>query len=343
MGLTILMPRTLDEALAAQSSPEARKVVAKAGGVDVVDHLKEGIWDPSHLNNLLAVEDASLRAVERESMGALATLADIAASSAVRRSASAIAMAAEAAATPQVRNTATAAGNLLQRPRCWYYRNAQFACLKKGGHTCYAVEGENKFHAIFGDGPCHIVHPSNLALALSVCDGAVIARRPGSSSVDRTVSIADLYAMPDRSILSEHTLAPDELITRITWKTVGQSAHYEIREKQSFDWPLVMVAVSYGFAGGGQITGAKVCAGAVAPIPWRLPAVEKALEGLRPDDDAAIRKACALAVNGAKPMTDNAYKTRLLPVAVHRAVRLAAGLDIDDLFHGPAEQGAARD
>lgn len=342
MGLTILMPRTIDEALAAQVLPDADRMMAKAGGVDVVDHLKEGLADPTHLNNLLAIEDDSLRRIESGTLGALVTLAQVAQNPTIQREARVLAMAAEAAATPQVRNTATVAGNLLQRPRCWYYRNAQFNCLKKGGPQCFAVDGENKFHAIFGDGPCHIVHPSNLALALSVCDGSVVTRRAHGKE-GRTIVMADLLTMPSRNILGEHVLDSDELITHVTWKSVPYSAHYEIREKQSFDWPLVMAAVSFSLAGGGTISAARVCAGAVAPIPWRLPRVEMALEGLRPDDDAGIRKATAVAAEGARPMTQNAYKAQLLPVAVRRAVRIAAGLETDDLFgshsHAHSRQG----
>ncbi|MBT8485934.1 MAG: xanthine dehydrogenase family protein subunit M [Phycisphaerales bacterium] len=300
--------------------------VLKAGGMDVVDHMKEGLLEPDLLIDIRATgvrpagisrtDDGGLR------IGAMTTLAEIAASPIVRATAPVVADAAGSAATPQVRNVATAAGNLLQRPRCWYYRNEQFHCLKKGGHTCYAVEGENKFHAIFGGGPCHIVHPSNLAPALAVCGGRVHL-----TGGDRpSLSIDDLYHAPAQGVWSEHELEKNEIITHITIGPASRSGFYAVKEKQSFDWPLVMASVMLRTQGS-SITAARVSAGAVAPIPWRLPAVEAALAGVRVDDDAGLRKACAGAADGANPLSDNAYKASLLPVAVRRAVLRATGRD----------------
>ena len=331
----MLMPRDLDEAVAVMGRKDLSLNVLKAGGIDLLDHLKEGLTTPSVLTNLRHVKDAALRRVEATSAGALATLAEIGASEAIAKSTPALVHAARAAATPQIRNVATIGGNLLQRPRCWYYRNQQFDCLKKGGHTCYAVEGENRYHAFFGPGPCHIVHPSNLAPALSVCEGTVTTRSATHPQGGRTLAMADLFVTPDRNLKTEHVLEPDEVVVKIEWKPAPHSAQYEIREKQSFDWPLVMVAVALEFEGasGRLISSARVCAGAVAPIPWRLTAVEKALIGVNVNNDQLLGEVCAKATEGAAPMTDNSYKIRLLTVATHRAVRLAAGLKIDDPFH----------
>jgi xanthine dehydrogenase YagS FAD-binding subunit len=229
-------------------------------------------------------------------------------------------MAAGDAATPQVRNVASAAGNLLQRPRCWYYRNEQFHCLKKGGGRCYAVEGENKFHAIFSDGPCYIVHPSNLAPALYVLGGTVHVMGSGRTKI----TINELYHAPDRGLLDEHNLDDDEIVTHVTFDAAPRSGFYAVKEKQSFDWPLVMAAVALELRGD-TIAGARVCAGAVAPVPWPLPRVEDALEGVGLDDERGLRSACARAADQAKPMTQNGYKVDLLPVAVHRAVLRAGG------------------
>ncbi len=332
----MLMPRELDEAVAVMGRKDLSLNVLKAGGIDLLDHFKEGLAAPTVLTNLHSVKDAEVRRVGASSAGALATLAEIGASDAIQKSAPAIAQAAGAAATPQIRNVATIGGNLLQRPRCWYYRNQQFDCLKKGGHMCYAVEGENRYHAIFGPGPCHIVHPSNLAPALSVCEGTVTTRSASHPQGGRTLWMADLFAMPERNLRAEHVLEPDEVVVKIEWKAAPNSAQYEIREKQSFDWPLVMVAAALEFdtPGGGLVTKARLCAGAVAPIPWRLTAVEEALVGVNVNNEDLLREVCAKATQGATPMTDNAYKLQLLRVATHRAVRLAAGLKIDDPFHG---------
>ncbi len=304
--------------------------IYKAGGMDVLDHMKSGLIDPDLLIDIrsaaggkpvrqLAMNRARIR------IDAGATLADIAGSDLIRKNAPMLAQAAESAATPQVRNVASAAGNLLQRPRCWYYRNEEFDCLKKGGHKCFAVEGENQYHAIFGDGPCHIVHPSNLAPALMTLVGTVEL----FGGDRKELAIADLFHLPDSGIRSEHNLKPGELITAITCAMNTACGFYAVKEKQSFDWPLVFCCVSLRMDGA-VIQSANVCAGAVAPIPWRLPKVEAALVGVDPKDDAALRKACAEATAGAKPMSGNAYKTQLLPVAVRRAVLRAMGMPFEE-------------
>ena len=147
-----------------------------------------------------------------------------------------------------------------------------------------------------------------------------------------TIAIADLFHNPDEQIRSEHRLNDNEIITHLTFDAAPNSGFYAIKEKQSSDWPLVMAAVGLTLsANKTRIAKARICAGAVAPMPYPLPNVEKALVGLNPDDDTAIKNACALAANGAQPMTQNAYKTKLLPVAIHRALRKAAGLTVEDL------------
>ncbi len=324
---SIAEPRTYKEAGGLLTDARFKLPILKGGGMDVVDHLKEGLIEPDLVINIkrLRAEDAG-EPVSATSGGirieATATLAQIAPSSLIIEKAPVLAQAADSAATPQVRNVATAAGNLLQRPRCWYYRNEQFDCLKKGGPLCYAAApgGENKYHAIFGDGPCHIVHPSNLAPALMVCDGVVHLTGGKRDSI----KLSDLYHTPDKGILSEHNLEKTEIITHITLTPAARSGFYAIKEKQSFDWPLVLAAVALTLDGD-TIKSARVCAGAVAPVPWALPRVEAALKGVSIADEAGLKKACDLAADGAKPMSQNAYKTKLLPVAVRRAVLRAAG------------------
>lgn len=294
--------------------------VLKAGGMDVVDHLKEGIIDADLLVNLDTIRGGQMRQIAPTQIGGLVTLAELASSPAMRQNAPVLAQSAESAATPQVRNVATAAGNLLQRPRCWYYRAEQFNCLKKGGHICYAFEGENKFHAIFGEGPCHIVHPSNIAPALYVLEATV--HLTGGSRPK--LPITSLFHMPDEGIRSEHNLERTEIITHISFSSEPQSGFYAIKEKQSFDWPLAMAAVALNLDGS-TIRSANVCAGAVAPVPWPLDNVAEALQGVSVDDEAALRKACGHAISGATALTQNGYKLKLLPVAVRRAVLVAAG------------------
>jgi xanthine dehydrogenase YagS FAD-binding subunit len=321
----IASPSTLEQAVAQTTRPNVKLALYKAGGMDVVDHLKEGLIEPDLLINLRTLRDGSLREIASGRIGALATLAEIAESSVIRAEAPVLARSVEFAATPQVRNVATAAGSLLQRPRCWYYRNDQFDCLKKGGPVCYAVEGENRYHAIFTDGPCHIVHPSNLALGLMVCRGAVTLTGAGRESLP----IADLYHGPAKDVRTEHELKLGEIITGITFSAAPTSGFYAVKEKQSFDWPLVMAATAI-VLDGPVIKSASVAVGAVAPVPMRLPAIERALVGVSVDDEDGLRRACADAAAGAKPLRDNAYKLKLLPVAVRRAVLRAAGKPLHD-------------
>lgn len=321
---SVVQAESAEQASTAVKDPAVRLSVIKAGGMDVVDHLKEGLESPDRLVNILPVTESQMRRIERGHIGALTTLAQIADSPTMQREAPVIAQACGSAATPQVRNVATAAGNLLQRPRCWYYRNDQFHCLKKGGHTCYAVEGENEYHAIFGEGPCHIVHPSNLAPALNVCNGTVHV-----TGGDRdTIDIKKLFHMPHEGLQSEHRLEQGEVITHMTFESRPTSAFYAVKHKQSFDWPLVCAAVALNLDGD-VIRNAEICAGAVAPIPWRLPDVEKALNDVSVDDEQALKSACERSTRAARPMSGNAYKLRLLPVAIRRAIRKAAGREVE--------------
>lgn len=322
---SILQATTIAEAAgAARAAGDVKLPVLKAGGIDLLDLMKEGILEPDRVVNLRTVGDPSLRRIEiadgRGSIGALCTLSDIASHEGLRTAAPAIARAVEFAASPQVRNVATAGGNLLQRPRCWYFRNLQFECLKRGGSECFAVPGENRYHAIFGGGPCHIVHPSNLAPALWVLDGVVHLEGGDRPSLP----IRDLYHLPDRGIRDEHNLRPGEVVTRLSFKAAPVSGFHAIKEKQSFDWPLVFACVALDLDGQ-TIAAARVCAGAVAPVPWPLPAVEAALKGVAITDAAAIHKACESAADGAVPLRDNGYKTQLLRVAVRRAIANALG------------------
>lgn len=327
----VATPRSYGQAVTLLKDKRYKLPILKGGGMDVVDHLKEGLWEPDLLINVKRVRSGGGGELIRMEGGKLhieasATMAEIVASKLVREQAPVVVQSLEHAATPQVRNVATAAGNLLQRPRCWYYRAERFDCLKKGGSRCFATEGENRYHAIFGDGPCHIVHPSNLAPAMQVCAGAVHL----VGGARETIPVAELYHMPDRGVRTEHNLESGEVVTHLTLTPAPRSGFYAVKEKQSFDWPLVFACVALELDGG-RISSARVCAGAVAPTPWMLPKVEAALKGVSSGDDEAIRKACAVGTEGAKPMTDNAYKLRLLPVAIHRAVVKAAGRELEVL------------
>jgi xanthine dehydrogenase YagS FAD-binding subunit len=303
--------------------PERGQTLPLGGGMDLLALMKDYIVQPMRLVNVKNLDrtiqrtrDGGLR------IGAAATLADLAANADAAKLFPALVHAAAEAGTPQIRNVGTVGGNIAQRPRCWYFRDGDFPCLKKGGSRCFAVDGENQYHAIFGDGPCHIVHPSSLAVPAIALNARFRVVGPAG---EREVSAEEFFQMPDRNLFGENVLAPNELITHMIVPSPAagtKNATYEVRFRQSHDWPLAMASVALTIAGQ-TIRSARVVMGAVAPIPWRAPAAEAALVGKNVSEETAIGAAEA-AVKGAKPMTDNAYKIQLARTAVKRAILKAA-------------------
>ena len=314
------------EALAALS-PQRGRTLPLAGGMDVLALMKDYILQPDALVNVKALDGSIAVAADAPArIGASARLADVAEHAELARLFPALTHAAAEVATPQIRNAGTVGGNLMQRPRCWYFRNEEFDCLKKGGARCFAVDGENQFHAIFGDAPCHIVHPSSLAVPILAYGGRMRVVGPDG---EREVEGDRFFVMPDRNMYGETVLEPNELVTHVILPAPRnvRSAHYEVKFKQSHDWPIVMASVALTLDGG-IVRSARVVMGAVAPIPWRAHAAEAALTGQRLTPEIAAAAADA-AVEDAKPMSGNAYKVRIARTAVHRAVRQAAGLGAD--------------
>lgn len=302
------------------------ETLVKAGGIDVLDRLKERIDTPKSVLNMRVapVRPAGIAVRESESVlaiDALTTMAQVAENADVQKRFPALARACNDAATPQVRNAATIGGNLCQKPRCWYFRSEDFHCLKKGGSTCYAVEGDNRYHAILGAGACHIVHPSNAAVALLALGASVrVVRNEGGAAKERTIGLDKFFRVPANPLDDENILEFGELIREVTipLSSAGpRSAYLEVREKVSFDWPLVSCAVNLN-----DRNNPRVVMGAVAPIPWRMLKIEELLIGKELGDEltATIRSAAAV---GAKPMTHNAYKVQLVGVIVERALREA--------------------
>ena len=187
------------------------------------------------------------------------------------------------------------------------------------------MDGENQYHAIFGEGPCHIVHPSSLAVPAIALNARFRIVGPGG---EREVAAADYYQMPDRNLYGETVLAPNELLTHMIVPAPGQSrsANYEVRFKQSHDWPLATAAVSLSM-NGDIVRSARVVMGAVAPVPWRSTAAEAALAGKRMTEETAMAAADA-AVAAARPMSGNAYKVQIARTAVKRAILKAGGLKV---------------
>ena len=317
----VLLPaRSLTEAAEEAAKPNT---LIKAGGVDVLDRLKEGIDAPDRIVSIAHLAGLDQIAVGSPTrIGALATLARMASHPELQKSYPALAHAAAEAATPQIRNMATLGGNLCQKPRCWYYRNADFDCRKKGGATCFAQDGENRFHAIFdSDLFCCCIHPSATGVALLAYGAKLQTVSPRGK---RTIAIDDFFVRPTEDALRENVLGPGEIVEMAVLPAPAdgaRSAYKKLKEKESFDWPLVEACVSLAVSGG-QIRQARVVLGSVAPTPWRSKAAEAVLAGAKAGPDIA-RRAAEAAVAGAKPLAKNAYKVRLARVMVERAVREA--------------------
>ena len=321
---SIVAPADLEHASRLLAAPNT---AALAGGVDVLDLRKQAIAEPATSVNLKAL--AGLDAIEVKPggelhIGALVKLHAVATAPILQERFTAISRAAGEAATPQIRNLATVGGNLLQRPRCWYFRNPLVNCLKKGGDRCYSIGGLNRYHAILGGGPSFIVHPSNLAPAL-IAYGAS-ARITGPAG-ERVVALEKFFTLPAVDPKRENDLRAGEIITGVIVPPPApgaRSIYLEVREKQSFDWPLASVAVVLTLSGDGKsVRDVKIVLGAVAPIPWRVPAAEQAVIGA-PLDEAHARAAADAALAGAQPMSDNAYKITIAKTIVRRALLAAA-------------------
>jgi xanthine dehydrogenase YagS FAD-binding subunit len=311
------------EAIAALSAERGR-FLPLAGGMDLLALMKDYVAQPDRLVNVKNLDRRIQRTPEGGlRIGAAVTLAELAAHAEAVKMYPAIAQAAEEVGTPQIRNAGTVGGNLNQRPRCWYFRNEEFNCLKKGGARCFAVDGENEYHAIFGDGPCHIIHPSSLAPPAIAYDARFRIVGPAG---EREVSASDYFVMPDKNIFGETVLAPNELLTHVTLPPPrgARSATYEVRFKQSHDWPLASASVVL-IVSGQTIKAARVVMGAVAPVPWRSAPAEAALAGKPLTEESAMAAADA-AITGAKPMSGNAYKVRIARTAVKRAIMKAGGM-----------------
>lgn len=300
--------------------------VFKAGGVDVIDLMKEHLLSPTRVININRMEGMSAVADDPKSgltIGPLCTLAQIGADPVIAKRYTAIAQAAQHAATPQIRNMATIGGNLLQRPRCWYFRNEAFHCRKKGGEICYAQEGENQYHAIFNNKLCAIVHPSSLAVAL-VALGASI-ELTGPKEV-RTIKLEDFFVLPSADLHRENTIGAEEIITAIKVPAPAggsSSAYVKQGEKESFDWPIAECAVSLAFDDGGVCTSAAVVLGAAAPTPYRPKDAEAALLGKSLSEEVA-REAGKASVAGASPLAQNGYKLQVFPAVVARTILMAS-------------------
>jgi xanthine dehydrogenase YagS FAD-binding subunit len=220
----------------------------------------------------------------------------------------------------------TVGGNLCQRNRCWYFRDEHSPCLLRGGNRCSAIEGENKYHAIFtANHRCVIASPSTLATGL-IALGAT-AEVLGPQNRRRTVELSNFFRAPTAPNEREHNLAANELVLSVNIPVRGlNNAAYEVRQRQATDWPIVQCAVAFaGGRNGEKATNVKIVLSQVAPTPVVSEAAARAVDN-RAINEAAATAAGRAAVEGAKPLPQNGYKVKLAEVAVKRALMIAANL-----------------
>ena len=293
-----------------------------AGGTDLLQEMKNNIIQPTRIIDIKSI--LSLKSIAEKGgvmeIGALVTLDEIEHSETIKNRLPILCDAAGEAASPQLRNMATIAGNICQRPRCWYYRHSDFPCLRKGGKRCFAVTGENAYHAIFGGGPCHIVCPSDLAPVLVALRASIIVRP--SSDTEREIALEEFFVGPKVDPHRENILKPGDLVTQIRVPLPQENQRgifLKSRERKTWDFASASVA-ALAVVKDGSITDASVVLGGVAPNPWRSKVAEATLRGAEANDQLAVQAARA-AVGQAKPMRDNTYKVDLVENLVAEAVR----------------------
>ncbi len=314
----IAEPQTLEQVTSL--SPEEKTYCLMAGGTDLVGELKDGIIEPEIVVDLNKISGLSYINKDRSGVriGALTKLVELAENPQIQNEYPVLHEAVLSVATPQLRNVGTVGGNLCQRPRCWYYRDPQMRCRKKGGSRCFASKGRNKYHAILGGRTCHIVHPSDLAPALICLDAKVTISAPEK---DKTIPLSDFFTLPSVNVRRENILAPNEVVKEITLPpaTRGEKSTYiKFKERGTWDFALVSVAVK-GTASGGIFSSLKIILGGVAPIPWRLEKAESLIRRRKVKPDS-VKQAARQALADAQPLAENAYKLELIETVLSRAV-----------------------
>jgi xanthine dehydrogenase YagS FAD-binding subunit len=308
-------PTSTQDALEALSGSEA---LALSGGTDLLGRMKDYVTSPDRVVYLKDVKD--LCGIDEKDGGLViragTRLVEILGDKQIAKLYPALRQATLGVGTPQIRNMATLGGNLCQRPRCWYYRNGLGLLGMKDGKSLVR-DGDNRYHAIFlTDGNALFTSPSSLAVPLIALGArATILGAKG----ERTLPVEDLYQVPKRDQDRELTIAPGELLLKVTIPAPrGKNASYEVRQKQSHDWPLVLCSVNLE-TDGGKVGNGRVVLYGVAPTPWRSKAAEEALRGKELNRETA-EAAAEAAVKDAKPLSMNGYKVPLTKTVVQRAL-----------------------
>jgi xanthine dehydrogenase YagS FAD-binding subunit len=299
------------------------KVVA--GGSDLVTGVMKdwvhgkGMPYPERLVDITAIPElVGIRIANgTATIGAATTLTSIVNSADVRKGWQLLADAAGSVASPLIRNFGTLGGNLNQKPRCWFYRGENFDCYKKGGDFCFAVTGDNRYHAIIGGELCYIVHPSDTATALLALNASATV---ANTKETRTVAFDNFFTGPREDVLRENVLKADELLVNVTIPQLApntKTAWTKLKDRQVYDFAIVSVAVVATIENGTWKDG-RIVLGGVSPVPYRAKVVEQALVGTNIKD--AIKTAAATLKTVARPMSLNAYKVDVTIGLIERAV-----------------------
>lgn len=319
--LTNANAATLEDAvaIARQARASGQVIAFSAGGTDLLQQLKDGVVRADVLVNLRTVAgvDAVNSSADGVAIGGLIKLTDLGNNQQIQSQYPVLAQAAVSVGTPQIRNAGTLAGNLMQRPWCWYYRNG-FNCYKAGGDQCFSVTGENQLHAILGGGPSYIVHPSDLAPALVALSATFDVIGPAG---ERSLSAPDFFVQPTVNPAVENVLSEEEVLAGVRIAPIStntRSAYHKVMDREAWTHAVVSVAVVLEMEGD-ICAQARIVMGGVAPVPWRVPEAEALLVGQRITAQLA-RQVGQRAVVGAVPLAKNGYKVQLASTAVERTV-----------------------
>jgi xanthine dehydrogenase YagS FAD-binding subunit len=317
--------RATDESAALEAGAQGARYLA--GGTTLVDLMRQTV---EHPERVIDINGLPYRGIDLNStrlrVGALVRMSELAANLDVRQRFPVIVQALELSASAQLRNMASIGGNLMQRPRCLYFRDVTAACNRRTpGSGCGAIGGRNRSHAIFGTSDqCVATHPSDLAVALTALDATVVVKdRDG----EHPVRIGDFFRQPGNTPDQERNLRPGQLITAIevpVQADARRSGYLKVRDRQSYEFALCSAAVVLDLSGG-VVRGARVAVGGVGTVPWRLPAVERRLIG-RPASPQLWTDAASVAADGAKPLSENGFKVQLLKNTVARQLATVAAL-----------------
>jgi xanthine dehydrogenase YagS FAD-binding subunit len=317
-NFTYSLPATLRDAAALLGNEHGR-ISLLSGGTDLLGEMKDNLLAPEQLVQIAHLRELQGIRADRDGLriGAATLLADIVESPMVQQQTPLLAMAAGKVGTPQIRNMGTIGGNLCQRPRCWYFRN-NYPCFKHGGTICFSATGENEFHAILEGGPSYIVHPSDTAPALVALGASVRILGRGR---ERIVPIDRFFTSPKQDPRRENILQPHEILTGVDVPNVpGGSRAVYVKEmvRETWDFATCSVAAMITVKAG-IVEEARIVLGGVAPFPYRALKAEAALRNRRLDEAAATAAGQA-AVDGARPLAQNAYKVPLTQTVVRRAL-----------------------